>query len=220
MDIRKFVVTRQRYWSDGRNVVEVAQGGTDYANADALCGKYPGEFEEFIGMKTAVEKAIEIAKAWQADEPDKEIEVATGCTHGMTMEFEGTPITDEEGIAEILQEAEKFDEKLPRCACGELLPPEGQRWHLCDDPDAGEFCSESCCEKESDQRTPRWTRHYNCTECDHHWVAEAQMDSYDEDEEDTCPECGEPNTPDNAEVVFPCEIEEREAAKKAQFDHA
>jgi hypothetical protein len=198
-----FVVTRQSYWSDGRQVVEVAQGGHDYSNADALCKKYDGEFEEFIGMKPAVEKAIEIANKWKKDCPDKTIEVTTGCTHGMSMEFEGVDITYEEGIQTLLKEAEKFDDKLPHCTmCGELL---GKNKHCIEDD---EFCSESCAERFNDvYNTPRYTKHYQCSECSHKWTVKATKSSYDPNEEDMCLDCGEINDPIDSELVFLDEIE-------------
>jgi len=62
-----YAVTRQSYWPEGQLAVEVAGGGLDYCNPDALVGKYPGEFEEFLDPREAVKTAIEICREWRAD---------------------------------------------------------------------------------------------------------------------------------------------------------
>lgn len=86
-------ITRQVQWAtEGEHVVEVSSGGIDYANPDALCKKYPGEFDEFEDPVECMDTAIEIAKKWQLDEPNELIQIGTGYTHGMTMPFEGEPV--------------------------------------------------------------------------------------------------------------------------------
>lgn len=141
--IHEFTITRQSRWDDGKQIVEISQGGMDYANPDALVAEYDGEFETFNGMKNAVEKAIEIAEAWKKDTKE-DIYIAVGCTHGFTMNFDERETT-EEVYAELRQEAEEFDAKLPCCSqCGEIL---GEVKY--GDTDMGEYdcCSEYCAEQ-------------------------------------------------------------------------
>jgi hypothetical protein len=90
MESPKYAVTRQFYWVDGLPIVEVAVGGLEYANPNALTKKYEGEFEEFSDPREAVEVAIEICKKWRADGV-RQAKVAIGATHGMTLYFE--PVT-------------------------------------------------------------------------------------------------------------------------------
>lgn len=144
MEICEFTVTRQSRWDDGVQIVEINQGSLDYANPDMLCSKYPDEGQTFTGMVPAVEAAISIAKAWQKDEPNEEIFIASGFTHGATVSFEEEP-ADEETFKQFLKDAREFDEKLPCCAhCGELL---GKKRYGC--PEFGEYdcCSEYCAEQ-------------------------------------------------------------------------
>ena len=54
----------------------------------------------------AIETGIKIAQAWQKDEPDKEILIATGGTGGYTMFFDGLPLTDE-NLAALRKAAEE-----------------------------------------------------------------------------------------------------------------
>lgn len=137
-----FTVTRQHRWSDGLKIVEVSQGGIDYANPDALAKKWQGEFDEFTGMTAAVEAAIGIAKAWQETTTDQ-IFIGVGATHGMTMEFDALSL-NEKNFDDLLTKAEKFDENLPRCGhCGDILTSRNYRHEFSDD----EFCSEYCAEQ-------------------------------------------------------------------------
>lgn len=143
-----FFVSRQCYWGvdpSEQNVVEVAQGGLDYANADMLCVAYPklDEGETFKGMTPAVEAAIKIAEAWKKDKPELEIHVAAGSTMGFTMPFVGGDHPDD--TQKLLEEAKEFDEKLPKCpVCGEI---DELTWSLVDDAIGEKFCSEECCWK-------------------------------------------------------------------------
>lgn len=144
MNTAEFTVTRQNRWIDGVRVVEISQGGSDYTNADALSKKYDGEFETFTGMLPAVKKGIEIAQQWQKDQPEEKIFVGIGCTHGMSMPFDEMELT-EENITDLLEEAKKHDEKLPKCdRCGDLLPEERHRYRLMPPFEEEEFCSENC----------------------------------------------------------------------------
>ena len=132
-------VSRQCYWPDGNNVVEIAGGGLDYANPDMLVSKYAGEGKEYEDPREAVTAALEIAKQWKADSKDKEIEVVYGYTGGFTIPFEGS----EE--KELKEWAEKAYQELPKCdQCGELIKGDG--YVLFDDPDS-KYCSEYCAEE-------------------------------------------------------------------------
>lgn len=81
-----YAVTRQRY-IDGDEVVEVAIGGLDYANPDALVKKYPGEMEEYKNPIKAIEAAISICRNWRKD-GNKKAKVAIGYTGGYSVPFE------------------------------------------------------------------------------------------------------------------------------------
>ena len=140
MNANLWTVTRQRYWPDGAEVVEVAQGGRDYSNPDALGAKYSGEFEEFTDPREAVTTAIGILRAWRADSKHpRKIRLALGCTYGNTMPFE--PIT----IREAQKAAADLYEKAPKCAeCGDILGRETYRHDYSDDE---RFCREYCAEQ-------------------------------------------------------------------------
>jgi len=84
-----YAVTRQNYWVDGTCVVEVAIGGLDYTNPDALTPKYEGEMKEYRDPRKAVEVAISICKEWRKEVGKRIIKVAIGDTCGCTMPFEG-----------------------------------------------------------------------------------------------------------------------------------
>jgi len=140
---QKWVVTRQCYYgAEYPYTVEIAFGGLDYANPDMYCTKYPGEGDEYTDPREAAQTALEIAKQWQTDEPDKDIGVAYGSTGGYTLPFEKC----EE--AKLLAWAEKRWEDLPKCQrCGEVMGEEG--WM-----DAyGEItmCSEYCSDKNHEE---------------------------------------------------------------------
>lgn len=140
----KFVVTRQCYWSNGEYVVEIAQGGLNYCNPDALASRYPGEFSEFTSLVEAAETAISIAEAWKQDTKDP-IGIALGCTHGMTMPFEDQP-AGEKAYAALREQAKKFDENRPRCpVCGDLLEEET---YSHDFSDGERFCSDTCADRD------------------------------------------------------------------------
>ncbi|HSW45462.1 MAG TPA: hypothetical protein VLM89_07820 [Phycisphaerae bacterium] len=142
-----YVVTRQQQWATGDSVVEISVGGLDYTNPDALCGKYPGEFREFVSPVEAVEAAIGIARAWRKDAPALDIQIAAGCTMGMTMPFAGEPLTDEtfDGLR---QWARKIEDSLPHCdECGEPIRTQ-EHWTLSDYSDL-EFCREYCADQYS-----------------------------------------------------------------------
>jgi hypothetical protein len=136
-----FFVSRQSYWPDGENVVEIAQGGINYANPDMLCSKYPGEGEEYIGLAAAVPVAFDVARRWKAD-GGKRVMVALGCTGGNTVPFEDGTTPSKKHEAVLLRFAQAHDEKLPHCTGGEVIP--GKLWRLADDWTDADFCSEYC----------------------------------------------------------------------------
>ena len=137
-----YFVSRQRYWSEGTPVVEVAAGGLDYANPDMLGFKYraEGEGEEYTDPREAVEAAIAVCRAWRAD--GTRCHVATGATGGFTMPFEPTTFRDARAWAE------RAWERLPKCdGCGKPLPSEREQYRRLDDWTGERFCSERCCER-------------------------------------------------------------------------
>jgi hypothetical protein len=140
-----WVITRQHYWPDGQFCVEIAFGGRDYSNPDALTQKYVGEFEEFSDPREAVETAVKIWEQWKKDCPKAEIFLAKGCTLGCTIPFvtEG----DRGCTPEMLRTwAKREYEMLPKCdRCGDVLPE--SPWRKMDDWDGEQYCSESCAER-------------------------------------------------------------------------
>ena len=83
----KYFISRQHYCT-GVQMVEIAEGGMDYSNPDMLVEKYPGEGTEYDNPAIAVEKAIEIHKAWLKDQPDEDIQIGQVSTGGWTCEAE------------------------------------------------------------------------------------------------------------------------------------
>lgn len=159
-----FCVTRQHYWADGRHIVEIAQGGLDYTNADMLQPHYSGEGIEYKCLSDAVEAGIKIALAWKKDEPDEVIEIGIGNTHGMGLDIEGEEVTgenDEELFVKLRQEAKDFDDKLPKCArCGEIREESygnDETRHFGGD-EAHPFCSEFCAEEDYSDRQKEWLK--------------------------------------------------------------
>jgi hypothetical protein len=138
-----YFVSRQSYWGvdpEDQNVVEIAHGGLDYANPDMLVSKYEGEGQEYEDPREALTAALAIAEAWKKDQPEIIINIAHGFTGGNTMPFEPDKVED------LKAWAEKAWQALPMCdQCGKVLGKE--RYHLVEDPDIGEYCSEYCCER-------------------------------------------------------------------------
>jgi hypothetical protein len=118
-----YAVTRQSYWPDGQLAVEVAGGGIDYCNPDALAAKYPGEFKEFRDPREAVKTAVDICRKGRADLKGKRQAwptVRVGYTGGFTIAFE------ERTFVHARVWAEKEWESLPKCArCNKPLSDEG-----------------------------------------------------------------------------------------------
>lgn len=140
-----FTVTRQSRWVDGLQVVEINQGGLDYANADMLTPTFRnlGEGETFSGMKEAVEAGIAIANKWQ-ETAQNPIYIAIGNTHGMGLTLDEQEVT-KDTCEDLLKRAEEYDENLPKCDhCGEIL---GKDTFTLIDFDDMKFCSEFCAEE-------------------------------------------------------------------------
>jgi hypothetical protein len=135
-----YFVSRQCYWgvdTDDQNVVEIASGGLDYANPDMLVEKYAGEGQEYKDPREALEAALSIAKQWKQDKPELVINIAHGFTGGYTMPFE--PDSEDQ----LKAWAQEIYESLKKCDhCGDVMGKEV--WHVTDDPDLGDFCSENC----------------------------------------------------------------------------
>ena len=138
----KWFVSRQSYWGvdeEEGTIVEVAQGGLDYANPDMLGAKWPhlGEGKEFSDPREAVTAAIAICEEWKKTNPNAR--VAMGATGGNTLPFEG------QEYDVLHKRAEDIYEKLPKCAeCGDLL---GDETFTHDYADDDKFCREYCAEK-------------------------------------------------------------------------
>jgi hypothetical protein len=140
-----YFVNRQSYWGVEEKdsvIVEIAVGGSDYANPGMLVPKWRnlGEGQEFKDPREAVEAAIAICRAWrQAGE--KKAKVAYGCTGGFTMPFDPATFLKAQDWAD-----DRF-EKLPKCdVCGDLMGEEDHYTHEFADKDEN-FCSEHCAEK-------------------------------------------------------------------------
>jgi len=139
-----FFVSRQSYWGVDPNetyVVEIAGGGSDYCNPDALCAKYPGEMREYEDPREAVKVALEIAKLWKKAAPKLKISVACGYTGGYTMPFEPS------SRVVLVKWANKLYGAMPKCdMCSELLPEN----HYTDEFGENKFCSERCAERNAE----------------------------------------------------------------------
>jgi hypothetical protein len=140
----KFYVSRQRYYGvdeDEGTIVEVAAGGSDYANPDQLGCKWRnlGEGRTFEDPMEACECAIQICEAWRAS-GEKNAKVGMGSTGGFTLPFDG------QDYDTLRQRAQAWHDKLPKCdMCGELL---GEKtWRSPEDWDDSRFCREYCAEK-------------------------------------------------------------------------
>jgi hypothetical protein len=168
-EAQKWAVTRQHYWYWGVDepesyVVEIAYGGLDYANPDALGATYPGEMNEFYDPREAVRTAYRIAIAWKRDHPElaEWIKIATGWTWGSTLPFEqGT-------IGAAWAYAQKYMEEIDTCAqCGDVV---GKERYTLMEYDDDVFCSEDCAERTyddmmADRDEDDGEGEYECAEC-------------------------------------------------------
>ena len=146
-----YTVTRQIQWPEGAKVVEVSSGGIDYCNPDALCAKYPGEFEEFSDPIEAVEVAISICRQWRKDGA-KQAKVGIGATGGYTMPFDTCSFKD---AREWAKETAKHLERCPSCGA---IVEDLEEWYqagwittqeFIPFEDGFRYCSERCADKAS-----------------------------------------------------------------------
>jgi len=137
-----YFVSRQKYWPDGRCVVEIANGGLDYANPDMLNPKFNGEGREYIDPREALMVARQIAKEWKNSNPKLEIEIGAGCTGGFTLPFDGK---DNE---ELDKWAETQYNNLKKCDhCGDVIDNNNKnKQFIIQDLEDCVFCSENCAE--------------------------------------------------------------------------
>lgn len=141
-----YFVSRQLYYYQNINVVEIAYPSIDSSGPDMLIEKYKGEGEEYKNPIEALDVALNIASAWQEDIPDEDIFITFGC-----MEFcEGEPIdiNNHEDIEELKQNIQKHYESLPKCAyCNELIDEKEYFVNLDSTYTEDKFCSEFHAEK-------------------------------------------------------------------------
>lgn len=140
MSENRWFVSRQSYWPDGTNVVEIAAGGCDYANADMLVEEWPklGEGETFSDPRKAVDAAIAICREWRKQKV--KCSIAHGYTAGYTMPFE------EGTFKESIAWANATWEKMEKCDCG-CGEPLGKEWWTANDWDGLKYATEYCAEK-------------------------------------------------------------------------
>jgi hypothetical protein len=136
-----YTVTRQVQWPDGLEVVEVSQGGLDYANPDVLSPRYPSEGETYPNPRDAAAAAIDICRRWRKD-GHKNARVAYGATMGFTMPF--SPCT----FKELREWAERRYRALvitlPSCeSCGATIWDSKDAWWS---RDYQGYCSQKCVE--------------------------------------------------------------------------
>lgn len=115
----KFFVSRQKYYYSGVPVVEVTSGGLDYAGADMLVPKFPGEGMEYDDPVEAIEAAICICREWRKA-GEKKASVGVGSTGGMGMELEPSTFADVRAWAqkrlEKMIERGEFDDGSDDCS--------------------------------------------------------------------------------------------------------
>lgn len=136
----KFYVSRQLQWPEGEKVVEIVQGGRDYANPGHLTIMFPrlGEGEEFTDPREACEAAIAIRDMWKGLDSDP-IHISFGCTLGFT-----APLDRYED--QVLREkAEALYQTLPKCGqCGDIVGKDKYHHQFSSE----DFCSSQCAEKD------------------------------------------------------------------------
>jgi hypothetical protein len=139
-----FWVTRQVYYYTGENVVEVSQGwDMDCVGPDMLTEQFPGEGQRYLGACLALGAALEIASMWQASE-DEPVTIGFGNTWGGSLPLEPIDVQDQHTVAQLMEQAQRFDESLLRCeCCGEIL----DRNHYYDPFNERPFCSEYCIDR-------------------------------------------------------------------------
>ena len=143
-------LSRQHYWGvDEPLVVEIADGGLDYANPDMLCdteGKYSklGCDQEYTDPREALKAAIAVRDEWaKGDDLVSVPRIECGYTGGNTIPFEEFPDDDD-----LKEWAEQQWNAIPKCdQCGEPLPEnKREQYHLLEWDLEERFCSEYCAE--------------------------------------------------------------------------
>jgi hypothetical protein len=136
-----YFVSRQCYWPDGQNAVEVVTVGIDNAGPDMLTAKYLGEGGLYANPREAIEVAMIIADQWQWDMgKDFLIEIVAGNTWGGSICLAGQDMS----VTELKAWAEREYKSLPTCEwCEEIIVNE--RWSN----DYGYSCCSEYCAEES-----------------------------------------------------------------------
>ena len=134
----KYFVNCQHQYYSGNYLVEIAYPDQYSIGSDMLATNYADE-GEYSDPREALDAAIKVREALQADHPDEEIGIAFGHFDMV----EGEP----QDIDELRKDIEKHYESLPKCDhCGK--PRDDKEFFVIyGDPDYGKFCSESCAEE-------------------------------------------------------------------------
>src|SRR6266567_4400900 len=135
-----YVVSRQMPFYQQKYTVEVAAGGYDYCGADMLVVAYSklGEMCVYDDPREAVRAATAILEQWRKDEPEEEIGISYGYTHGMFTELPECSVEDAK------QWAEEEYKSVAHCdRCDNLIPKSGG-WTAQDYLGEDIFCSERC----------------------------------------------------------------------------
>ncbi len=145
----KYFVSRQSYWGEEEPlVVEIAQGGCDFAGSDMLADgpefRKLGSCEEYTDPREALAAAFRIKEAWEhmlyLDGDHDPVRIETGFTAGFTMPFTSYPSDDD-----LRKWAQEEWDKLPKCDwCGEAIT--GDAWMLWEYVDS-KFCSQYCADE-------------------------------------------------------------------------
>ena len=122
---KKWFVSRQSYWGvDDPLVVEIAEGGLDYANPDMLSDPHRiysrlGCDSEYGDSREALRVALAVRRTWEKENWNNmhyvkpRIELA--CTYGNTIPYEEYP-----SALDLYKWAHEEYEKQPKCSwCGE-----------------------------------------------------------------------------------------------------
>lgn len=143
--LKGYYVCRQWYYYTGELMVEITEGGLDYAGPDHLSEMYPGEGKAYKKPQSAALAAIKIRDRWQKDEPDNKVHICVRSQLAGYFGEEGDPIS----VGNLARWARETWANLPKCArCGDVLPEE--KWGNVYTVFEGEYpyCSENCAEND------------------------------------------------------------------------
>lgn len=140
-------ITRQSYWHEsGAYAVEIA-ASLDTSGPGALSAHYAGEMESYDDPREAVESAIQIARAWRNDLPDRQIiPVAISMNDIVYPSLEdGYDPTDIDECSKLRQWARERYDAMPKCdRCGSV--ENVSKWTQYDTGDevmaCGQFCAD------------------------------------------------------------------------------